>query len=112
MAKIIKDKIKRSVEEVFKQEVEIKTKLKFLRDKPVEQREYIKICTREETTDIMRIRLNMIETKCNFKNGVKEEDLMCPMCDDYQDTTEHAGQCIEVKKIFVGEKNGKYQVKT
>ena len=46
--KIIKDKIQRSVEEVFKQEVEIKTKLRFLR---VEKREYIKTCTREETTD-------------------------------------------------------------
>ena len=105
--KIIKDKIQRSVGEVFKQEVEIKTKLRFLRDKTVEKREYIKTCTREETTDIMRIRLNMIETKCNFKNGVKEEDLMCPMCRDFQDTTEHVGQCIEGNKIVVGEKNGK-----
>ena len=49
----------------------------------------------------------MIETKCNFKNGVKEEDLMCPMCSDFQDTTEHVGQYIEGNKIVVGEKNGK-----
>ena len=60
----------------------------------------------------MRIRLNMTETKCNFKNGVKEEeDVLCPMCNDYQDTTEHVGQCIEGNKIVVGEKNGKIIVK-
>ena len=59
----------------------------------------MKMCTREETTDIMRIRLNMIESKCNFKNGMKEGDLMCPICNDYQDTTEHIGQCVEGDKI-------------
>ena len=52
----------------------------------------MKMCMREETTDVMKIRLNKIENKCNFKNGMKEEDLMCPMCNDYQDTTEHTGQ--------------------
>ena len=46
--------------------------------------------------ELVNVRLNVIETKCNFKNGVKEEDLMCPIWSDYQDTLiEHIGQCIK-----------------
>ena len=58
--------------------------------------------------EIMRIRLNMIESKYNFKNGMKEEDsILCPMCSDCQDATDCIGQCMEVNEIVCGEKNGK-----
>ena len=49
----------------------------------------------------------MIEAKCNLKIGMKVEDLMCPMCNDYQYIIWYVGQRIEGRKIVNGEKNSK-----
>ena len=60
--KIIRDKIRRSAEEAFKQEVEIKTKLRFLRDKTVEKKECIKFVRLELATN-----LDFNHQCCNFR---------------------------------------------
>ena len=44
----------------------------------------------------MKLRLNMLELKCNYKG--KENNEICDLCGDENDTTEHLFECRAVKK--------------
>ena len=46
---------------------------------------------------IMKIRLNMVELKANFKG--KYEDDICPACKETEETTEHVIACQEYQYI-------------
>ena len=50
-----------------------------------------------EAKEIMKIRLNMTETKANFKG--KYNDLTCPACMKENETTEHLICCPVYKRI-------------
>ena len=45
---------------------------------------------------IMKLRLNMLELKCNYKG--KKNNEICDLCGDKNDTTEHLFECRAVKK--------------
>ena len=70
-----------------------KTKSRFaIKESFGEARSYIKNHSGYNAIDILKIRLNMTETKSNFKS--KYTDCYCPKCKTYNDTTEHVVQCF------------------
>ena len=73
----------------IKQNSKIKTKLRFIKDASLKN--YIKELEFSEAVLMMEIRLNMVETKCNYKND--KANLKCNICNQ-EDTTEHLLQCI------------------
>ena len=52
--------------------------------------EYVQNCDAELVQRIMKIRLNMVECKCNYKG--KYSDTICMACDK-EETTEHLFEC-------------------
>ena len=46
----------------------------------------------------MKLRLNMIETKCNFK-GKYLKNQTCEICNEHLDTTEHLFECKKMDKL-------------
>ena len=79
-----------AIEKEFQDETEKKTKLRFQRGKPFQKEEYVKNCHAELVERIMKIRLNMVECKSNFKG--KYSDTTCLVC-DREETTEHLFEC-------------------
>ena len=69
------------------------TKLRFL-TKVFKRKEYIDNLDSETAIGILKIRLNMIEVKHNYKGKYKEE-LKCPICRTNGDKTEHIIECEE-----------------
>ena len=66
------------------------TKLRFIveygRKEYIDEMEYIDCVT------MLKLRLNVVETKCNYK-GKFPIDQKCEICHEEQDTTEHLLKC-------------------
>ena len=90
----IKRKIATKLEEELKEEVKEKTKMRFCanmkKEKYLEQLEY------SDAKMILKLKLNMTELKCNYKN--QNKDLKCNLCNEADDTTEHLFQCKILKE--------------
>ena len=71
------------------------TKLRFT--KRFARQEYLNECKMEEVKKIMKLRLNMVELKANFKG--KYSDTLCPACKMEEETTEHALRCTVYQDI-------------
>jgi hypothetical protein len=71
------------------------TKLRFTRS--FEIQDYVRNCPMVKVTKIMKLKLNMIELKSNFKG--KYSDVLCPACGEENETTEHALVCKEYRKL-------------
>ena len=52
----------------------------------------------EKVKSIMRVRLNMVEVKANFKG--KYPDIKCTACKQEEETTEHVIKCLEYKRLI------------
>ena len=94
LKKVTKSKIKRELVEAMKVLIMEKTKLRWLNE--FTQQEYIEQLDFCDSIDMIKIRLNMIETKCNYK-GLFKQNVMCDICKITEDTTEHLLQCKETK---------------
>ena len=71
-----------------------KKQLRFLNN--FNQEKYLNELTFNECIEMIRIRLNMIETKCNYKSLYKN-DLKCELCSIENDTTEHLLECSAIE---------------
>ena len=87
---IMKEKINKSLEKLIKEMATSKTKLRFVTN--FNQKSYINDLQYQDTITMIKIRMNMIETKCNYKGKFKNK-LICDMCEEESDTTEHILQC-------------------
>ena len=96
--KEVKQKIAKEIEREFQEEAMQKTKLRFLRGKSFKQEEYVEKCDAEMVGKIMRIRLNMVECKMNYKGN--SDNVECIMCNE-KETTEHLFDC-QYYKQFTG----------
>ena len=85
---IIENKIQKELEQELN--TNKTTKQRFIKE--FKQKEYIKTLEFKQCIVMIKTRLNMIETKCNYKNKFKD-DLKCKLCDNENDTTEHLLQC-------------------
>ena len=106
---LLKDKIHKQVLHDIKEEVRTKTKMRFVSKQKFEAEEYIKKLTMKETATIMRLKLNMVETKANFPTG---DDRRCIMCGEDDETTEHLFKCTRYRHLtghnLVWDDNGKH----
>ena len=77
----------------LKEKMEGKTKSRFvIKETFGAAKEYINNYSAHNVIDILKIRLNMMETKSNFKSKYNNWD--CPKCRSHQDTTEHIVECF------------------
>ena len=90
MKKKIKNTIMQRLQTELSELKKEKTKLRFI--EKFEQNKYLEELTFEDTIEMMKLRLNMIEVKCNYK-GMYKNNLRCDVCKSRDDTTEHILQC-------------------
>ena len=93
----IKEKTERKLEEELKQQYQLKTKLRFLRDKPFQREDYLNEATAKQCQQIMELRLNMLDVKNNYKG--QYEDEICVGCFEEPETTEHFLTCPKLLKL-------------
>ena len=93
--KEIKEKIENIVRKELEDEARTKTKLRFTEN--FGRQEYLKECRMEEVKRIMKVRLNMVDLKANYKGMY--EDTLCPACKIAEETTEHVILCPDYKAI-------------
>ena len=93
-----KKKVVEGLEKEVKEEVEGKIKemkkLRFVGE--YKRKEYVG-CEMAVVRDVMRMRLNMVDVKANFKG--KYKDLLCVACKEAEETTEHVLQCDEYRRL-------------
>ena len=94
--KAVKEKIESTVKAELEKEAKTKTKLRFTTT--FGRQDYTKECRMEEVKMIMKIRLNMVELKANFRG--KYKDNLCPACKQTEETTEHVILCPEYKALL------------
>ena len=92
----VKEKIYRAIEKEFQRETNIKTKMRFQQGKAFKMEEYVSTCDAEMVGKIMRIRLNMVECKSNYKG--QYTDTNCLVCNQ-NETTEHLFECEHYRKF-------------
>ena len=91
--KLFKAEVKQKIEEKVKRDIlkkkEVMTKLRFI--KPEIKQKYVMECSIEEARIIMKIRLNMIWTRTNYKR--KNGNIQCRICGEKEETTDHIIEC-------------------
>ena len=75
-------------------------KLRFIKDDTFKMKEYIIEGENEEVKKMMKIRLNMIEIKGNFKGNFRDGEYKCPLCKKENDETEHLYECEEIENVI------------
>ena len=109
MKKKIKDSITLRLQTELSELKKEKTKLRFI--EKFEQKRYLEELTFEDTIEMMKLRLNMMEVKCNYK-GKYKNNLRCEVCNSSDDTTEHILQCkqtgVSITKIIEDIKQPNY----
>ena len=63
-----------------------------------ERRKYIMEWTAEECKNILKIRLNMVNARANYK-GTYGGDTKCRACKTEEETTEHLIDCEQYKRL-------------
>ena len=87
----MKKRIQERIESDFQVKKTTMTKLRFIES--TERKKYLEELDYEDSITILKLRLNMVETKCNYKGNFKENQ-NCHFCDDL-DKTEHLMECAE-----------------
>ena len=91
---IIKEKSEERMNREIQQKTTTMKKLRFLRGAHANESQYVKYCGMEETTKLLKLRLNMIKFDSNYgKKGT---------CKKVAETMEHMLECKEAKKIIGG----------
>ena len=96
--KEVRKKIRKKIEERIREEIRDKKKLRNVRMEKWERRKYIMECTAEECKNILKIRLNMVNARANYK-GTYGGDTKCRACKTEEETTEHLIDCEQYKRL-------------
>ena len=96
--KTIKEKAIDRMQKRMKEDMQEKTKCRELRNDKWERKQYIKKCESNTIKDVIKVRLNMWNTKCKYKRN--ELDKTCPLCKTENDTTEHIMVCQEGNNTY------------
>ena len=92
----LKKAINKQILNEIGEEVATKTKMRFISKTSMEPEEYVKKLNMKEVSTIMRLKLNMVETKSNYPNG---DDRRCIMCGEEDETTEHLFKCPKYRTL-------------
>ena len=90
LKKVLKIKINIDLNKELRNQKHVKTKLRFINE--FSEKEYLSKLEFNKSIDMLKIRLNMIETKCNYKGSYKN-NIKCELCLEENDTTEHLINC-------------------
>ena len=94
---IVKEKSEERMNREIQQKTTTMKKLRFLRGAHANESQYVKYCGMEETTKLLKLRLNMIKFDSNYgKTGT------CKICQKVAETMEHMLECKEAKKLIGG----------
>ena len=74
----------------LQKQITSKTKLRFVNNFTQEQ--YLEELEFQDSIKMIKIRLNMIEAKCNYKTNYANNK-KCELCKEQEDTTEHLIEC-------------------
>ena len=96
--KKVKGKAIDRIRKRMKEDMQEKTKCRTLRKDQWERKQYIQKCESNTIKDVIKIRLHMWNTKCNYKRN--ELDTTCPLCKTEEDTTEHIMVCQEGNNLY------------
>jgi hypothetical protein len=97
-----KDKLRENIQTRMNKYISESTKLRFLLNDKFEMKQYIKEVAGNTAIKIMRVRLNMVDVRMNYK-GSHGGDLSCPLCRVENDTTEHLLLCKTNRKYTKGD---------
>jgi hypothetical protein len=92
----LKKNINRRLDEHIKNEAQEKTKLRFCSNFKRNLYTMTGNLTFNNIKSIMKLRLNMLELKSNYKGNNQNET--CDLCKIEKDTTEHLFECKEIKR--------------
>ena len=87
---ITKRRIEDRIQELFQESKQEMRKLRFIQE--FGKKKYLDDLEYQDSITMLKVRLNMIETKCNYKGNFKENE-MCQICQAERDTTEHLLVC-------------------
>ena len=95
-----KNEWKKSIKKLIETKVENedwrkRTKSRFVTD--MKRENYVDETDKMTMRNIMKIRLNMLELKANFK-GNHKTNTKCPACKVSEDSTEHLFECERIKE--------------
>ena len=96
--KKVKGKAIDRIRKRMKEDMQEKTKCRTLQNDKWERKQYIKKCESNTIKDVIKIRIHMWNTKCNYKRN--ELDTTCPLCKTEEDTTEHIMACEEGNNTY------------
>lgn len=101
LKEILKKKIWNKMQNELDEERKEKSKLRFITR--FEKKEYIKKLNYKECLTMFKIRMNMIETKHNYK-GLFNNNLNCEICKKEIDKTEHLFTCEKINRTKINDK--------
>ena len=88
--RIVKERIREHILELFQESKQEMTKLRFIEE--FGKKKYLEELDYKDSITVLKTRLNMIETKGNYR-GKFSENLLCQICKNDRDTTEHLFVC-------------------
>ena len=87
------EQINKKLNEQIKELANEKTKLRFCTN--TDKKKYLEQLGYTDARMILKLRLNMTELKCNYKNHNKD-NIKCRLCKTHDDTTEHLFTCTKI----------------
>ena len=96
LKKEIKQRIYKYIEKMVEEKRKDMKKLRFVNGEM--KNDYIKNLRIKDTSIIMKARLNMLELKANFRG--KYEDVVCDLCLEGEDNTEHLFECKKLRRLM------------
>ena len=93
--KLIKKKLTEKIQRRLSEESTSHSKLRFIDKDKFGRKAYLEKCHSSIAYQILKIRLNMENVKCNFKG--QHINLLCDICKRKEETTEHALLCTYIE---------------
>ena len=96
LKRMLKERICERLDQHIKKEAKERTKLRFCSNFKRKSYTLTGNLSFNDIKSIMKLRLNMLELKSNYKGNNKNET--CDLCKTEKDTTEHIFECQEIRK--------------
>jgi len=97
--KLIKKKLTYKIQRRLSEESTSHSKLRFIDKEKCGRKAYLEKCHSSIAYQILKIRLNIENVKCNFKG--QHNNLLCDMCKRREEATENALLCTQIEGIPV-----------
>ena len=98
--KFIKSRIRAAALKYLNQIKETHSKVKDIVYEHLETQAYLTspLFSNENVNLLFSLRSRSVDCKINFKNRYKDTDVLCPLCEDSEDSQQHMLKCEEIRK--------------